>query len=156
VQIGEASILPQTVGRKEEDTSMADLIAIGRKNNRPSSAGAGAQVDVPADQLQITQGAADQIRKKLDEAGKPSGVFRVGIMGGGCSGLTYLFAVEDAPKERDRVFRELGVTVVVDPKSLGLLGGTLLDWHNELGKAQFVMRNPHAKSSCSCGSSFSL
>lgn len=134
---------------------MADLIAIGRKGGKQPKAEAPA-IEVPADEIHVTEEAAAQIKEKLAAEGKPDGVFRVGIMGGGCSGLTYLFAVDDAPEERDRIFDFHGVRVIVDPKSLQHLGGTVLDWSAELGKTQFVMRNPHVKSACSCGSSFTL
>lgn len=135
---------------------MANLISIGgnkKDKQRPADEPA---VDVPSDQIAVTERAARVIADKLSAEGKPAGVFRVGIMGGGCSGLTYLFRVEDAAEERDLRFEAHGVTVVVDPKSLKHLGGTLLDWREELGKASFEMRNPQVRSSCSCGSSFTL
>lgn len=134
---------------------MAQLISIGRKKSATPEAEAPA-VQVPDDGIGITAAAARKILEKLEQEGQPSGVFRVGIMGGGCSGLTYLFRVEAAAKERDRVFEVEGARVVVDPKSLGHIGGTLLDWREELGKSGFEMRNPHVKSACSCGSSFTL
>jgi iron-sulfur cluster assembly accessory protein len=132
---------------------MATLIGIGRPQKK---AKAEAPVDVPQDELQVTARAAEQIRERLDEEGQPDGVFRVGIQGGGCSGLSYLFQVEAAAKERDHVFEAGGVKVVVDPRSLKLLGGTLLDYRTELGAHGFEMKNPHVKSSCSCGSSFTV
>lgn len=136
---------------------MAGLISITRKGEKKEPKGPKApEVEVPSDAIYVTEKAAAKIVEKLEAEGKSGGVFRVGIMGGGCSGLTYLFAVEDAPEERDRVFEFYGTRVVVDPKSLKYLGGTVLDWREELGKSGFEMRNPHVKSACSCGSSFSL
>ncbi|MFZ9889529.1 MAG: HesB/IscA family protein [Myxococcota bacterium] len=135
---------------------MANLISIGRKKGHPTPAEAPEVVEVPSGQIAVTQRAAREIAAKLDAEGKANGVFRVGIMGGGCSGLTYLFRVEDQADDRDWVLDAHGVRVVVDPKSLRHLEGTLLDWHEELGKRGFEMRNPHVKSSCSCGSSFTL
>lgn len=135
---------------------MADLIAIGRKGAKKKALADVATVEVGPEEIHVTEAAAHKIREKLTEEGKPAGVFRVGIMGGGCSGLTYHFAVEDAAEERDLRFAAHGVTVVVDPKSLRHIGGTVLDWQTELGKAQFLMRNPHVKSACSCGASFTL
>lgn len=135
---------------------MADLIAIGRKGAKKNDTPTEDLPEVASDEIHVTHAAAEQIREKMAADNKPEGVFRVGIMGGGCSGLTYLFAVEDAPRPTDQRFEREGVVVVVDPKSLTFLGGTVLDWKSELGKTQFVMRNPHVKSSCSCGSSFSL
>jgi iron-sulfur cluster assembly accessory protein len=135
---------------------MVQLISIGRKNDKLAVETAEPAMEVASDALGITGAAARMILEKLALEGKREGVFRVGIMGGGCSGLTYLFRVEDAAKERDRVFEREGARVVVDPKSLGHLGGTVLDWREELGKSGFEVRNPHVKSSCSCGSSFTL
>ena len=136
---------------------MADLIAIGRKGAKKKvDAPAEALPEVASDEIHVTAAAAAQIRLKMSAENKSDGVFRVGIMGGGCSGLTYLFAVEETARDNDQRFERDGVVVVVDPKSLTYLGGTVLDWQAELGKSQFLMRNPHVKSSCSCGSSFSL
>lgn len=136
---------------------MADLIAIGRKGaKKKQDVAEEALPEVGPNEIYVTQAAAAQIREKMAAESKIEGVFRVGIMGGGCSGLTYLFAVEDAARESDQRFERDGIVVVVDPKSLAYLGGTVLDWKAELGKTQFLMRNPHVKSSCSCGSSFSL
>lgn len=138
---------------------MANLISISRKKPRNGSDAEATRepvVDVPAGEIAVSARAAVKIQEKLAAEGKADGVFRVGIMGGGCSGLTYLFRVEDAAEVRDRRFDFHGVTVVVDPKSLKHLAGTLLDWHEELGKSGFEMKNPHVKSACSCGSSFTL
>lgn len=136
---------------------MANLISIG---GRKSSKGAAPEdepvVEVPEGEIAITERAARAIEEKLRKEGKPDGVFRVGIQGGGCAGLSYLFRIEDAPSERDQRFTSHGVTVVVDPRSLKHLAGTLLDWREELGKSGFEMRNPRVRSSCSCGASFSL
>ncbi len=137
---------------------MANLISIGSKKAKSAAAQAADEpvVEVPAGEIVVTERAARKIQEKLAAEGKPGGVFRVGIMGGGCSGLTYLFRVEDAADERDRRYDFHGACVVVDPKSLKHLAGTLLDWHEELGKSGFEMKNPQVKSACSCGSSFTL
>lgn len=139
---------------------MANLISIGgsKKTNANGAATAGDEpvLEAPADGIAVTERAARAIADKLEAEGKPAGVFRVGIMGGGCSGLTYLFRIDDAATARDHRLEAHGVTVVIDPKSLQHLAGTVLDWREELGKTSFEMRNPHVRSSCSCGSSFSL
>ena len=137
---------------------MANLISIG---GRKSSQGAAASVsepvvEVPEGEIAVTERAARAIEEKLEAEGKPEGVFRVGIQGGGCSGLSYLFRIDDEPSAHDLRFTFHGVTVVVDPRSMKHLSGTLLDWREELGKAGFEMRNPQVRSSCSCGWSFSL
>lgn len=135
---------------------MAHLISISRKKDKDTAAAAEPVVEVPAGEIAVSARAAAKIREKLVAEGKADGVFRVGIMGGGCSGLTYVFRVEESAEERDRGFDFHGVTVVVDPKSLKHLEGTLLDWREELGASGFEMKNPHVKSACSCGSSFTL
>lgn len=134
---------------------MSALISIGRKNAKKDDAPQ-VEVFVPEGEIRVTAQAAEEIAKKLTEEGQPEGVFRVGIMGGGCSGLTYLFRVEEKERAKDRVFEAHGVRVVVDEKSLKHIGGTLLDWKSELGAHGFEMRNPHVKSACSCGSSFTV
>jgi iron-sulfur cluster assembly protein len=139
---------------------MATLIGISRKKDRekqaPEEVAPELASPVPEDEVRVTEAAATAILEKLQEEGQPDGVFRVGIMGGGCSGLTYLFRVEEAAKSRDHNFEAYGARVVVDPKSLKHLGGTVLDWHDELGKRGFEMKNPNVRSACSCGASFTV
>jgi len=80
---------------------------------------------------------------------------RVGIKGGGCSGMSYVFEICDAPREKDHVFELDGAKVYIDPKSLLFLDGMTLDWKDSLIHSGFVFDNPHAKKSCGCGTSFS-
>lgn len=129
------------------------LIAIKRKQ---AAAPPPESVEVAGDALGLTRAGAEAVLARLVDDGVPGGVLRVAVMGGGCNGLSYVFSVEPAPKETDRIFEAHGARLVVDPRSLKALGGTVLDHTSELGKKQFVMRNPNASSSCSCGSSFSL
>jgi iron-sulfur cluster assembly protein len=93
-------------------------------------------------------------------AEKPGGWFRVGIRGGGCSGLSYFLDVVDQPSEKDRrldvQFEGQPVPVVVDVKSYLYLNGTEIDWHDDLTKKSFEFHNPNAKRSCSCGESFTV
>lgn len=112
--------------------------------------------DVPADEIYVTGAAADGIARRLETEGHIGGILRVGIMGGGCSGLSYAFTAEAAPEDDDIIFTQGDARICVDERSLTHLGGTVLDWDSALGRSGFVMRNPHAKSSCSCGESFSL
>ena len=81
---------------------------------------------------------------------------RVGIKGGGCSGFSYNYALEKTAKASDLIFSEHGVSILVDPKSMKLIGGSLLEWHNEMGSKGFRLRNKQTSKSCSCGQSFSL
>ena len=107
--------------------------------------------------VDVAENAATRLRELLDREDKGEGFgLRMKVVGGGCSGLSYLFQVEAAAEERDLRFEAFGVTIVVDPRSLKLLGGTLLDYRQEVGAHGFEMKNPHVKSACSCGSSFSV
>jgi iron-sulfur cluster assembly accessory protein len=107
--------------------------------------------------IQITESAARVIRKQLEKNEKPNGGLRIAVKAGGCSGFSYTFAWDAAARETDQVFEGSdGAKVFVDPRSLKLLDGTVLDFdeHN-LMATSFTLRNPHAKSTCGCGESFS-
>ena len=107
--------------------------------------------------IEISETAAHKIRSLMAKQGITDGGLRVGVKGGGCSGLSYTFAWDEAARETDRVFGgAAGAKVFVDPRSLKLLDGTVLDFdeHN-LMATSFTLKNPHAKSTCGCGESFS-
>ena len=105
----------------------------------------------------ITENAATQIQKLLVKQEMVGGGLRVGVKAGGCSGFEYVFDWESAPKDNDIVFDgPNGARVWVDPRSHRLLDGTSLDYDTSLLSRGFVFQNPHAKSTCGCGVSFSL
>jgi iron-sulfur cluster assembly protein len=105
----------------------------------------------------LTLDADQQIRKLLAKQGMPDGGLRVGVKAGGCSGLSYVFAWEAAPAETDQVFDgPNGARLFVDPKSFKFLEGTQLDYDTSLMSKGFFFVNPNAKSTCGCGTSFSL
>lgn len=106
--------------------------------------------------IEVTEAAARQIRRMLEKEGIPEGGLRLGVRGGGCSGLNYVVRYEPSPRPRDKVFEQCGAKVFVDLKSLLYLHGLILDWHEDFMKQGFVFRNPNAKRTCSCGTSFSL
>jgi iron-sulfur cluster assembly protein len=107
--------------------------------------------------LQISENAGKLIRKMTARHGIPDGGLRIAIKAGGCSGLSYTFAWEPAPREGDLVFEGPdGSKVFVDPKSHRVLDGTTLDYDTSLVSKGFVFDNPHAKSTCGCGTSFSV
>lgn len=87
---------------------------------------------------------------------KREGVLRVAVNGGGCSGFSYAFAFADGPEDDDLVVERDGARVVVDEMSLEFLNGSEIDYVDELIGASFQIRNPNAKSSCGCGTSFSV
>lgn len=112
--------------------------------------------------IELTERAVNRIRELAVKRQAPDHVFRIGIRGGGCSGLSYFVDFAAAPDPKDKVF-EFGavpggetspVRVVVDRKSYLFLNGTRVDWKCELMKTGFEFTNPLAKSSCSCGESF--
>jgi iron-sulfur cluster assembly protein len=105
--------------------------------------------------IQITETAAHTIRKLMAKQGIDEGGLRVGVKGGGCSGLSYTFAWEKQPRLGDEVFEgPEGTRIFVDKKSLLYLNGTVLDYDTSLMGKGFVFNNPNAKSACGCGSSF--
>lgn len=107
--------------------------------------------------IQVTEHAATQIHKLLVKQELPQGGMRVGVKAGGCSGFEYTFAWEAAPKVDDLVFDgPNGVRVWIDPRSHRVLDGTTLDYDTGLLSKGFVFQNPHAKSTCGCGTSFSV
>jgi iron-sulfur cluster assembly accessory protein len=107
--------------------------------------------------LQITENAGKLINKMTAKNGLPQGGLRIGIKAGGCSGLSYTFAWEAEPRHGDHVFDgPEGSKVFVDPKSYRFLDGTTLDYDTSLVSKGFTFSNPHAKSTCGCGTSFSV
>jgi iron-sulfur cluster assembly protein len=105
--------------------------------------------------IQISETAAGKIRALMAKQGIDEGGLRVGVKGGGCSGLSYTFAWERQPRLGDEVFEgPSGAKIYVDRKSLLYLDGTVLDYDTTLISRGFVFSNPNAKSTCGCGSSF--
>ena len=107
--------------------------------------------------IQITESASRVILKQLEKNRKPQGGLRIAVKAGGCSGFSYTFAWDAAARETDSVFEAAnGAKVFVDPRSLKLLDGTVLDFDEQnLLATSFTLKNPHAKSTCGCGESFS-
>ncbi len=106
--------------------------------------------------LVFTDAAADKVRELIAEEGNPDLKLRVYISGGGCSGFQYGFTFDEARAEDDLAVDKAGVTLLVDPLSLQYLAGAEIDYAESLTGAQFVIRNPNAKTTCGCGSSFGV
>jgi iron-sulfur cluster assembly protein len=105
--------------------------------------------------IQISDTAARKIRSLMAKQGIDEGGLRVGVKGGGCSGLSYTFAWEREARLGDLVYEGIdGAKIFVDKKSLLYLNGTVLEYDTNLVSKGFVFNNPNAKSTCGCGSSF--
>src|SRR6058998_3956203 len=105
--------------------------------------------------IKLTASAASKVSSLLARQGRPQGVLRVAVVGGGCSGLQYKMDLQDAPANRDILVESAGIKVVVDPKSALYVSGSELDYVDALQGGGFKVTNPNAASSCSCGESFS-
>jgi iron-sulfur cluster assembly protein len=107
--------------------------------------------------IQVTERALQRIRVAMAKEGvsPTEGGLRLGITGGGCSGLSYNIRFDSQPRERDRIYQFGDVRVFVDPKSFIYLHGMILDYEETLMRQGFNFINPNSTKSCGCGSSFS-
>jgi iron-sulfur cluster assembly protein len=109
------------------------------------------------DEITLTQKAVEQVARIRAQNNIPdSHGLRLGVKGGGCSGLSYVLAFDEKPRENDKVMEILGVRVFIDPKSLFYLSGTVLDFSDGLNGKGFVFNNPQASRTCGCGNSFGV
>ena len=106
--------------------------------------------------ISISPEAVEHVDEFARQAGKPQASLRVGVKGGGCSGLTYVLDLVDEPKEDDKVVEEHGLKLYVDRKSYVFLAGTILEYSGGLNGKGFVFNNPNAKTTCGCGTSFGV
>ena len=108
--------------------------------------------------VSMTDAAIKRVRTLCKKRQTPDAVLRVGVRGGGCSGLSYFMDFVDAPEEKDKLF-EFGnpaITLAVDRKSYLFLNGTEIDFEQTMMKSGFQFNNPIAGRSCSCGESFTM
>ncbi len=105
--------------------------------------------------LLFTDAAATKVRELIEEEKNPALMLRVFVSGGGCSGFQYGFTFEEGATEDDTRVEKNGVTLLIDPLSFQYLSGAEIDYKEDLNGAQFVIKNPNAKTTCGCGSSFS-
>jgi iron-sulfur cluster assembly protein len=126
----------------------------GKQTAAPSQTAPGVRV---GDErlIKVTPNAARKVSALLQKQGRPGGVLRVAVVGGGCSGLQYEMDLQDQPASRDILVESGGIKVVVDPKSALYVAGSELDFVDALLEGGFKIQNPNAASSCSCGKSFS-
>ncbi|MCL2873252.1 MAG: iron-sulfur cluster insertion protein ErpA [Betaproteobacteria bacterium] len=110
---------------------------------------------IPAEPLTFTDAAAAKVKSLIEEEGNPDLKLRVFVSGGGCSGFQYGFTFDEVTNDDDTAMEKNGVTLLIDPMSFQYLVGAEIDYRDDIGGAQFVIRNPNAVTTCGCGSSFS-
>ncbi|MEP1422847.1 MAG: iron-sulfur cluster insertion protein ErpA [Erythrobacter sp.] len=108
-----------------------------------------------AQTLTLTPAAAKRVALIAQKQTKPA-ILRLSVEGGGCSGFQYKFDLADGADSDDSISETDGVKLVVDPISLDLVGGSIIDFVESLGGAAFRVENPNAAAGCGCGSSFGI
>lgn len=126
------------------------FLSIQSKKQQPVKPSLESMPAVALGELAVSEAAAKRIATLLTSE-KPGSILRVGLQGGGCSGLKPYFAFEESAGENDQIFSQHGVDICVDPKSLSLIGGSWLDFDQG-----FKIRSSQLRKSCSCGESFTL
>ncbi len=107
--------------------------------------------------VQVTETAASKITAIFSEKGlNGEAGLRIGVQGGGCSGLSYNLSIDDEPTKFDRVFDSNGVRLIVDKKSFLYTAGLVLDFDTDDFNGGFAFHNPKAKATCGCGTSFAV
>lgn len=106
--------------------------------------------------ITVTESAKKQALRLIEESDVPNSFIRVGVQGGGCSGLMYELNFDNQKLETDISFEDNGIKVVVDKKSELYLQGTILDYSGGLNGKGFFFSNPNADRTCGCGESFSI
>jgi iron-sulfur cluster assembly protein len=139
---------------------MANFVSIESKPAEGASAAVPQHATVSsgnASGIQVTERAVQKIRSAIAKEGisPEQGGLRLGVMGGGCSGLSYSIKFDTQPRERDRIYEFDDVRIFVDPKSFIYLHGMTLDYEETLMRQGFNFINPNSSRSCGCGSSFS-
>ncbi len=110
----------------------------------------------PSPSIALTERAAIKVQSLIDDEGDDSLMLRLSVSGGGCSGFSYGFSLDSETTADDKVFEFHGVKLVIDDMSLDLLGGSEIDYVEDLLASSFRVSNPNASSTCGCGTSFSL
>jgi iron-sulfur cluster insertion protein len=113
-------------------------------------------VHIAPREVHLSESAARRIEQLKTSEGKAELMLRLAVSGGGCSGFSYGFSLDDQRRDDDHVFEDFGVTLVVDETSLDLLAGSTVDYVDELAGSAFTVKNPNASSTCGCGSSFAV
>jgi iron-sulfur cluster insertion protein len=104
--------------------------------------------------LTLTDALVTKVKDLILEEGNPGLKLRTFVTGGGCSGFKYGFTFDEVVAEDDTVIEKDGLSVLIDPMSYQYIVGSVLDYEEKLGSAQFIVKNPNSTSTCGCGSSF--
>jgi iron-sulfur cluster insertion protein len=115
-----------------------------------------ATVATPEHKVTMSPSAVERVGQLIEMEGNPDMMLRLSIVGGGCSGFSYKFDLDDQVGEDDQVFEFDGVKMVVDSVSMDFVAGAEVDFVEDLIGAAFQVKNPNASSSCGCGSSFAV
>jgi iron-sulfur cluster assembly protein len=137
---------------------MDNIVTIGTNPAADATAAQPVASQAPPDGLHVTGSAVKRIRVILATEGisLEEGGLRLGVKGGGCSGMSYFVGFDKAPHQRDRIFEFDDVRVFIDPKSFVYLKGMTLDYEETLMRQGFNFINPNSARSCGCGTSFSV
>ena len=106
--------------------------------------------------LNITENAASKIKEVIQEEGNPDLRLRVFVQGGGCSGFSYGFTLDEQQNEDDFSIDAHGIAVLVDSMIIQYLQGAEINYVDDISGSQFTIKNPNAETTCGCGSSFSM
>jgi iron-sulfur cluster assembly protein len=105
--------------------------------------------------IRLTSAASSKVREIMTKENKSEWKLRMGVRGGGCSGMQYVLGFDSQSGEGDQTFEQDGVQLVCDTRSFLYLNGTEIDYEDGLNGSGFVFKNPNAAKSCGCGQSFS-
>ncbi|MEM9188220.1 MAG: iron-sulfur cluster assembly accessory protein [Myxococcota bacterium] len=133
--------------------------AVGASPTEPGPTGPSTTEPPEAEQpkgIELTPKAIEMAKKALKRRGTPESGLRLGVRGGGCSGVSYAIEFADKVRKKDNVFDFDGLKVVIDPKSLIYLRGSVLDYEFKLMSHGFKFVNPNESGSCGCGESFTV
>ncbi|MBS3136184.1 iron-sulfur cluster assembly accessory protein [Candidatus Woesearchaeota archaeon] len=143
------------LGHGMDEETLSEMIEEANKHLSDNPAGKAKDFDVKDAKIDLTDAAISKLKEIMKQEKKTGYFFRVAILPGGCSGFTYHFDLDEKPGDEDIVREMKGLKVVIDPESLHMMDGSRIDYIETLQAAGFKVDNPHAKSSCGCGHSFS-
>lgn len=106
--------------------------------------------------IEVTESAQGEFKRIMQEEGKDHAGIRLGVKGGGCSGYSYVMDFVKDPKDSDTLFNGERTPIYIDPKSLDLIDGIVIDFSSDLLNRGFKFKNPNATQSCGCGTSFAV